>query len=78
MCILDIVLNKKYRIIDFGQTKPSFVEELNQIGFIEGETISQIFDVKSSKKTLLFTINNSSFFVNAKFIKHVVVEEINE
>ncbi len=76
MQLTDMEENKYYTVTNYGNLNPHEITELNQIGFILGEVISLGTKVNCTKQVCMFSIENTIYSINSKYIKEIEIEEI--
>lgn len=76
MKLPQMVENKEYRIVSFGNLDHKKIDELNQIGFIEGEIIKKQGNISCNSKVCLFDLENTTYSINFKYVREVEIEEL--
>ena len=69
--------DKIYKIVSYGNLSNDEIEQLNSIGFLEGELLNNCRTIKCSNSMCIFNIENSSFAINYSYIAEIEVQEHN-
>jgi hypothetical protein len=75
MKINEMEKGKVYKIISYGNLSNEEIEQLNCIGFLEGEIINSCAGITCSNSMCIFNIENSSFAINYSYISEIEVQE---
>lgn len=78
MKLSDIEEIGEYQVENFGNLSPNEIEELNKIGLIEGEVIQKDFTIRCKDNLCMFTIENTDYSINKKYVKEVEVAPVYE
>ena len=78
MNISNIVCGKKYRILTLNLNDDIKILELYEQGIIEGELITKVSGIKTSKKLNLVDISGQMYALSNSISKYILVEELNE
>ncbi len=78
MNISNIVCGKKYRIVTLNLNDDIKILELYEQGIIEGELITKVSGIKTSKKLNLVDISGQMYALSNSISKYILVEELNE
>ena len=73
MNLTEIKDKKEYEVKSFGKLKREQVEIFNEQGLIEGEIISIEQDIKKSKNTIIIINGETTYAINKKYAKEIVV-----
>lgn len=76
MKIFDVQADKRYIIIGYGNLKEEEILALNEVGLIIGEEIKKDFLIKCNKNICIFTLENSNFSINKKYMDEIEIEEM--
>lgn len=76
MNLTEMKESKYYEVVSYGDLTNEEIIELNQVGFIKGEIISVGTKINCVKNICMFSIENTLYSINKKYIEHVVVEEV--
>ncbi len=76
MKLTEMQVGKQYEIVGYGNLDANEIEELNKIGFIEGEIIDKGLDVNCVNSICMFNIENTMYSINVKYVEEIKIREI--
>ncbi len=76
MKLTEMQEEKFYEVTSYGNLNETEIIELNQVGFIQGEIISLGTKINCIKNVCMFSIENTLYSINRKYIEEVQVEEV--